>query len=147
MKRAERLFTARRYAQARDAYAALLPVASGDDEELISLRVAESDHYLKRYRAALAALQPWVGKARRRAEVRFFTLTAMRELGEHAEYVRQAETLVDEFPTDTWAEETLNNLATHYILVDEDEAADATFRRLARMFPAGRYAPRAYRPN
>jgi soluble lytic murein transglycosylase len=143
MKRAERLFAARRYALARDAYAALLPVASGDDEELVSLRVAECDHYLKRYRAAREALEPWIEKARRRAEVRFFTLTATRELGEHAEYVRLAEALVAEFPDDSWSEETLNNLATHYILVDDDEAADATFRRLARLFPTGRYAQRA----
>ncbi len=48
-----------------------------------------------------------------------------------------------EFPDDSWSEETLNNLATHYILVDDDASADEAFRRLARQFPAGRHAPRA----
>src|SRR5690606_31720696 len=66
-----------------------------------------------------------------------------RELGERDEYVRRAEALVSEFPGETWAEETLNNLATHYILVDDDAAADRIFQRLAKLFPAGRHAPRA----
>ena len=68
---------------------------------------------------------PWLDRASRRAEARFFHLTATRELGEHAEYVRLADALATEFPADSWSEETLNNLATHYILVDDDASADA----------------------
>ena len=82
----------------------------------MSLRLAECDHYLKRYDAARTALTPWLDRASRRAEARFFHLTATRELGEHAEYVRLADALAAEFPDDSWSEETLNNLATHYIL-------------------------------
>jgi soluble lytic murein transglycosylase len=143
LARAERLFAARRYAQARDAFERLLPAAPEAHEELVALRLAECDHYLKRHAAAREALAPWVDKARRRAEARFFYLTASRELGEHAEYVRLADALVAEFPQESWAEETLNNLATHYVLVDEDRLAEATFRKLLSMFPAGRHAPRA----
>ena len=143
LKRAERLFAARRYAQAREAFEALLPVSSSDDHELVSLRLAECDHYLKRFDAARAALAPWLDRAARRAEAQFFHLTATRELGEHAEYVRLAGALVAQFPDDSWSEEALNNLARHYILADEDALADDTFRRLARQFPAGRHAPRA----
>jgi len=143
LKRAERLFAARRYAQAREAFEALLPLSASDDHELVSLRLAECDHYLKRFDAARAALAPWLDRAARRAEAQFFHLTATRELGEHAEYVRLAHALVAQFADDSWSEEALNNLATHYILVDEDALADDTFRRLARQFPAGRHAPRA----
>ena len=143
LKRAERLFAARRYAQAREAYEVLLPVSGGDDQELVSLRLAECDHYLKRFDAARAGLSPWLDRAARRAEARFFYLTATRELGEHAEYVRLAEAQVAQFPGDSWTEETLNNLATHYILVDDDAKADETFRQLVRQFPSGRHAPRA----
>ena len=143
LKRAERLFAARRYAQARDAFESLLPTSASDERELVSLRLAECDHYLKRFDSARTALGPWLDRASRRAEARFFHLTATRELGEHAEYVRLAEALVEEFPEDSWSEETLNNLATHYILVDDDASADQTFRKLARLFPAGRHAPRA----
>jgi tetratricopeptide (TPR) repeat protein len=126
LKRAERLFAARRYAQARDTYELLLPVSTSDDYELVSLRLAECDNYLKRYDAARTALLPWLDRASRRAEARFFHLTATRELGEHAEYVRLADALAAEFPSDSWSEETLNNLATHYILADDD--ANATLR-------------------
>ena len=143
LKRAERLFAARRYAQARESYEGLLPVSGGDDQELVSLRLAECDHYLKRFDAARAGLSPWLDRAARRAEARFFYLTATRELGEHAEYVRLAEAQVAQFPGDSWTEETLNNLATHYILVDDDAKADETFRQLVRQFPSGRHAPRA----
>ena len=143
LARAERLFAARRYAQARDAFDVLLPAATGDHQELVSLRLAECDHYLKRHEAARAALAPWLDRARRQAEARFFHLTATRELGEHAEYVRLAEALVENFPAESWAEETLNNLATHYILTDDDERADGAFRQLLRLFPSGRHAPRA----
>ena len=105
--------------------------------------MAESDHYLKRYDDARSALAPWTDRARRRAEARFFHHTATRELGEYAEYERLAEGLVADFPEDPWAEETLNNLATHFILIDEDARADQAFRALLKSFPTGRYAPRA----
>ena len=141
--RAERLFAARRYAQARDAFAELLPHVRGDERELVSLRVAESDHYLRRHRAAVDALAPWTTKARRRAEARFFHLTAVRALGRHDEYVRLARALVADFPNESWAEDTLNNLGTHFIVTNQDDEADKVFRQLLRMFPEGRHAPRA----
>ena len=143
INRAERLFSARRYAQARDAFAVLAGVASGDDKERVGLRVAESDFYLKRYQVARDALIPWADAARRRAEAQFFSLSATRELGEHAEYERQAHALVNAYPTDSWAEETLNNLATSFILLDQDDQADATFRELLQRFPDGKYSARA----
>jgi soluble lytic murein transglycosylase len=141
--RAERLFGAKRYAQARESYASLQPVQRGEDRELIGLRLAECDHYLKRYDSARHALEPWTRDAKRLAEARFFYLTATRELGEHAEYERLARELIDAFPTDSWAEETLNNLATHFILVDDDERSDAVFREILQRFPSGRHAQRA----
>ncbi len=142
--RAERLFGARRYADARRAFEALRPVAKGeDDQELIALRIAESDHYMKRYRAAREGLAPFQLQASRLAEARFFYLTATRQIGDHDEYVRLARQLVKEFPDSSWAEETLNNLATHYILDNEDQQANAVFRELSARFPGGRHAERA----
>jgi tetratricopeptide (TPR) repeat protein len=41
--RAERLFGARQYADARRAFETLRPLALGDDRELVNLRLAESD--------------------------------------------------------------------------------------------------------
>ena len=141
--RAERLFTSRRYAQARSALEPLQAVADGDNEELVALRLAECDFYLKRFAATREALEPWTRRGSRRAEAQFFYLTAMRELGQHAEFVRLSRELVAAWPQESWAEETLNNLATHYILVSDTDSADGVFREVLDRFPASRHAQRA----
>jgi soluble lytic murein transglycosylase len=141
--RAEMLYGARRYAEARNAFQEVQKVASGDDRELADLRVAESDFYLKRYQAAKDAVTPYLENARRKGEAQFFYLSAIRELGQHEEYVTRTQALVAEFPTDSWAEEALNNLGTHYILINQDAEAAATFAELYRRFPTGSRAERA----
>ena len=143
LARAERIFNARRWAQARAGFAPLAGLASGDDKELIALRIAECDYYLDRFRASRDALTPYLANASRKAEARFFYLTATRALGDHPAYVLEARALVDEFPDSSWALETLNNLASHYVVVDDDAAADTVFRELVRRFPDSRYAERA----
>jgi soluble lytic murein transglycosylase len=142
LARAERLFAARRWAQARAGFAPLARVARGDDRELIALRLAECDYYLGRHRDAQAALQPYLETARREAEARFFHLSASRELGDAA-YVSLARRLVADHPESSWAEETLNDLASHHIRRNEDAEADGAFRELARRFPASRHGDRA----
>ena len=142
-ERAEALFAARRWAQARPAFAALARSAGRDDRELIALRLAECDHYLGRHRDAREALTPYLDDASREAEARFFHLTATRSLGDQTTYVRLARELVADHSDSSWAEETLNNLASHYITNDDDESADQVFRELARLFPKSRYGDRA----
>jgi soluble lytic murein transglycosylase len=141
--RAERLFASRRYAQARSALEPLQPIASGDAAEIVALRIAESDFYLKRFAAARDGLEPWTRKASRRAEAQFFYLSALREVRSHDEYVRLARELVAAWPQESWAEETLNNLATHYILADDDAGADGVFRDIYERYPTSRHAQRA----
>ena len=144
LARAERIFTARRWAQARAGFAPLPGLASGDDKELIALRLAECDYYLDRFRSSRDALSPYLENASRKAEARFFYLTATRALGDNQAYVLEARALVDEFPDSSWAQETLNNLASHYVILDDNAAADDVFRELVRRFPNSRYAERAY---
>src|SRR5437762_3102208 len=60
MARAQALFGARRYSDARSAFQALQPSAEGDDKELVSLRLAECDFYMKRYAAARDGVQPYL---------------------------------------------------------------------------------------
>lgn len=140
--RGERLFAARRWAQARATFQPLMRV-QGETGQLASLRVAECDYYLDRFQAARDGVLPFVKGGAREAEARFFYLTALRALGERQTYVTLARELVDDFPESSWSEETLNNLASHYIIVDEDEQADRVFRELARRFPRSRHAERA----
>ena len=141
--RAQMLFGARRYTEARAAFADLQRLAEGDDKELVDLRLAECDFNLKRYAAARDGVAPYLERASRKAEARFFHLSAIRELGDHEQYVTLTRALVSEFPDSSWAEEALNNLGTHYILTNEDELAASTFREAYEKFPSGGRAERA----
>jgi peptidoglycan lytic transglycosylase len=141
--RAERLFGARRYAPARAIFDNLRAAAQGDDRELVELRLAECDYFQKKARAAREGVRPFIDKASRQGEALFFYAVASRDLGDHDEYLRVVRRLIDEFPTQSWSEEALNNLATHYILQNDDDSADQAFRELYAKFPSGRYAERA----
>jgi soluble lytic murein transglycosylase len=142
LNRAEQLFTARRWASARAAFVAVLPGATGADRELAGLRIAECDHYLKNQKAAVTALKAYLRPGPFEAEARFFHLTATRALGDRPGYVTLARRLIADHPYSPWTEETLNNLASHFV-GDDDEEADRVFRELATRFPRGRYAERA----
>ncbi len=141
--RGERLFGAKRYTAARPIFEALRRVASGDDRELVDLRIAECDYFLKRTRAAQDALKPYTEKASRQGEALYFYAIATRELGDRAEYLRLVQRIVDEFPNQSWAEEALNDVATQHIRQDDDEEAVETFRTMVDRYPNGHYGDRA----
>lgn len=141
--RAEQLFAAKRYAEARLAFASVRATTTGDDRDLVNLRVAECDYYLKRLRAARDVLKLFIDKPPRQAEALFHYALAVRGLGARDEYFRLIRRLVDEHPAGRWAEEALNNLASVYIQQDDDAAADVTFLEMYAKFPSGRYAERA----
>jgi soluble lytic murein transglycosylase len=143
LSRAERLFSARRWADARAAFEPLIAAASGDNKELATIRVAECDYRLGRHRAARDQLKPFIGGGSREAEARYFYLNAVRGLGDRAAYVALSRTLVADHPTSEWAAETLNDLASRYLVDDEDDEADRVFRELLLRFPRHRYAERA----
>ena len=143
LRRAQRLFDARRWAQARAGFEAIAKAVDGDTQDLVALRIAECDFYLDRNRAARDGLKPFLKDSSWEAEARYFHLTAIRELGDRTTYVSLARELVTDFPTSEWAAETLNGLASHYLVVDEDAEADLVFRELATRFPRHRYAERA----
>jgi soluble lytic murein transglycosylase len=140
--RAQQLFGGRRYAEARDAFSRIQPFAAGDDKEVVALRLAECDYYLKRYKAAKDGLDPFVQSGRRQAEARFFALSATLGLGDESSYLQQIQDLSAQFGDSAWTEEALNNLGSHYIIADEDDEADAVFRQMIQRFPDGRYAQR-----
>ena len=141
--RGERVFGAKRYSAAQPIFESLRPQASQDDRELIDLRLAESDYFLKHVRAARDGVKPYTEKASRQGEALFFYAIATRDLGDSAEYIRTVRRVVQEFPEQSWAEEALNNLATYYLVQDEDEQAEQTFREMYQKFPTGHYAERA----
>jgi soluble lytic murein transglycosylase len=142
-RRAQRLFEARRWAQARAGFEAIAKSVEGDTRDLVALRIAECDYYLNRNRIARDSLKPLLKDDQLEAEARFFYVSAIGELGDRKTFVTAARELVKDFPTSEWAAEMLNSLASHYLVIDEDAAADTVFRELAQKFPRHRYAERA----
>ena len=135
LKRAERLFAAGRYSDARAVFTKIASSTSGDERALVRLRLAEIDYHLKRTRIARDAMLPLIGRGPRQAEALYFYALALRKLGDQATYVTTLRRVVAEFPTERWAEEALDNLGTHYILVDDEAQADEVFRELSRNIP------------
>ena len=143
LARAERLFAARRWAQAQAAFQPLSRVARSEDRTLIALRLAEADYYLDRHRASRDALRPLVEGGKYEAEARFFYLTAVRALGDRPAYLRLAREMITDHPDSEWSAETLNNLASYHVIDDDDAQADRVFRELLKRFPRHRYSERA----
>jgi soluble lytic murein transglycosylase len=143
LDRAERLFAARRWSEARAMFERLRATAAGDHRELAELRVAECDYHLGRFRAALERLAPYLERASRRAEAWFFHALALRALGRADEYVARSRQLVAEFPESSWAEDALNELGTYHIRANDDAAAAEAFRQIVERYPTSRHAERA----
>jgi len=143
MGRAERLFNAKRYTQARGEFDALRAAASGNDRELVDLRIAECEYFLKRPRIAKMALRPYLESASRQGEALYFYALSLRALNEIDEYVKTMRLVADRFPTETWADDALGDLAGYYVIADRDDLADTIFRESYARFPTGRSAERA----
>jgi soluble lytic murein transglycosylase len=141
--RAERLFGAKQYGDARSGFEALRDYASGDDRELLQLRIAECDYFTKRTRAAREALRAMSQKASRQGEALFFYALASRDAGDMDAFLSTLERIETEFPEQTWAEDALNNLGTHYLKTNQDDRAEEIFRELYERYPRGSYAERA----
>ena len=151
MGRAQRLYAARQYAPAKSAFEALRLVAvqaggdarSDEARELIDLRIAQSDYYLKRYRPAHDALAPYISRGSHRAEALYFHALASRSLGDRATYLTEIRQLVDAYSDQSWAQEALNHLASQYVRQDDDASADVVFREIIARYPSGLYTERA----
>jgi soluble lytic murein transglycosylase len=143
LKRAERLFAARRYTDARTAFDGLRSAARGEEADVVGLRIAQSDYYLRRFRVAREALGAHTGKSPRQAEAIYFHALASYDLGDRIRYFLDVNRLREQFAADRWTEDALNHLASHYIREDQDDDADETFREMLAAFPAGRFAERA----
>jgi soluble lytic murein transglycosylase len=137
------LFGAKRYNEARSGFQDVQRQVTGDDREVVDLRIAECDYFLKRYAAARDGVQPYLEQASRKAEAKFFYLSALRGLGRSDEAVALTRALVAEFPGSSWAGEALNNLGTHYIVTNQDDLAAQTFKELFDTFPDGPHGERS----
>ena len=142
LARAETLFQARRWANARESYENVRSVVSDAERARVSMRLAATDVALGRYREGREALRAHLDGPHAE-EANFHFVTATRGLNLDDEHRRLARGFVDKYPASPYAEELLNNLASAHIIDDEDAEADAIFREMLDRFPAGRFAERA----
>ncbi len=143
LQRAERIFSAKRYELARGEFESLRAASEGDDREIVALRIAECDYFLKRTRIARDGLRPYFEHASRQAEVLYFHALIARTLGNADEYLATIQRVIDDYPTEGWAEDALNDLATYQARQDEDDDSAKIFSDLYDRFPKGRHAERA----
>ncbi len=144
LARAATLFTARRFPAARSSYERIREKATGADRHLTFVRLAAIDVLTsngRRARDVLAQHREDAGDVG--LEAQFYYLGATRSAGQHDAFKTDTRTFVDGHPGSVWAEEALNNLATHHILVDEDDRAEEIFNEMLTRFPTGRNAERA----
>jgi soluble lytic murein transglycosylase len=143
LARAERLFAGRRWAEAKVAFEFLIGLVPDADRDLVSFHLAQSDYRLGRHRAARDRLKKHLDGSSTDAEARYYYLSATRGLGDRASYISLSRALVSDYPGSPWAAETLDDLASFYIVDDKDDEADRVFRELLDRFPRHRYAERA----
>lgn len=142
--RAERFYTARRYADAENIYEKLEGLSSDPAQsQLVRLRLAECRYFRKRWRDARDMLAPLTENSAHVAEaLHFYGLTA-RGLGDSKTFVATLERIIAQYPSDSWAEASLDVLATHFVRADDDARANELFRQLVERFPRGTFSERA----
>jgi soluble lytic murein transglycosylase len=141
--RGEQLYAVKRFADARKVFDQIRPVAVGAERDLVALRIAECDLGLKKFAAARSGLEPLLDRSDRRAEANYAMLGTLRGLNRKDEFVSETRRFVAAFADTSWAEAALNDLATFYILEDDDAAAAKVFVEMYRSYPSGAFAERA----
>lgn len=141
--RAERLFAARRYGDARSAFDALKAVAADDVADQIQLRLAECDYFGKKLKASRETLLSLASRAPGTGEALYHAGLAARDLGDSATFIKTMQQVDAQFAASTWADSALDSLAAYYVRNDEDDSADALYRRLIERFPFGSHTERA----
>ena len=142
LARAEALFQARRWAGAKQSYDRVKSFVAPADRDRVTIRIAATEVALGRAREGRDALRPHLSGPLA-DEANFHFVTATRGLKLRDEHIALSRGFVERFPNSRFAEEVLNNLASAYIIDDQDGDADAIFREILNRYPAGRFTERA----
>ena len=142
LARAETLFQARRWTHARASYLKVRPFVADADRERVAIRLAGAEIALGRHREGRDALRPMLNGPLA-DEANFHNVAAVRGLNLKDEHRALARAFVEKFPNSPFADEVLNNLATAFIVDDQDDEADEVFREILTRYPTGRFAERA----
>lgn len=143
LARADALFAARRWSEARDSYERARPHVSGAETDRVRVRIAACDARLGRHRQVVEPLRALVA-GDHSDEAHFYYLVALRGIGDEDAYERATRIFAEEHVGSPFAEEALNNLASHFIIADEDARAEEIFKLIIERYPSGRFTERAY---
>jgi soluble lytic murein transglycosylase len=143
LARAQRLFGAGRFADAKRGFEFVKPRATGAARAMVDLRIAQCSFQLRQYVAARDALRNILRHTPDSPEANFTYFRTLRAMGRHDEYVSLARAFVTSFPDHALAQETLDDLGTHYILVNDDAQAARVFTELYDRYPGGPFGDRA----
>jgi soluble lytic murein transglycosylase len=144
LARAEQLFSAGRYTEARQGFLRAQPKLDGEEASRAALRLVQSDLHLRRHTAALAAIESYLARADARVvEAEFTRLEILRALNRDTRYIAEVRRFADRHGAHPLVEAALNELGTFYILTNDDELAAGVFREMHERFPSGGFADRA----
>ena len=144
LQRAERLFAARQYTDARLEFEALKLLAGPGDKPLIELRLGEIDFSLKKYPVAAVTLKSIMDKPGPLAsEARYYYVSTLRESGQADDYEDEVRDFAKSGGDSLYIQRALNELGTYYILKDDDEEAAEVFADYYEQYPQGTFADRA----
>jgi soluble lytic murein transglycosylase len=139
--RAEALYAAHRYADARNEFDALLAQLQGADNEHAQLRIAECHAGEAAGPSALAALKFSDGEAE--AERLYALAQEYRSQKREPEMLDTVQQLATAFPQSHWTEEALFATGNHYWAGLDRSSAVAYYARVAHDFPTEKNAPTA----
>jgi soluble lytic murein transglycosylase len=142
LARADALFRVRRWTHAKDSYELAKPFTTGPDRARVDMRLAACEVWLGRYREGRDDLKPLL-EGPFADEANFHYVNAAKGLKQGDDYEKLARAFVDKFPNSPFADEVLNDLASKYIVDDENGKAEAIFREIIERYPSGRFAERA----
>lgn len=141
LARAEALYQAHRWPDARAAFSELLANVSGRDHELVTLRVAECDVQTGGKPDALIALS--LTDPDLDAE-RLYTISqAHRSQTYEGDMLEDVEQLARKYPQSTWTAEALYATGNFYVVILERDRAAAYYRRMLDSFPDSKNAQAA----
>ena len=140
--RGEALFKARKYDLARNAFARVRSLVSGDEQHRVTVRLAQIQAAEGQHRIARETFRRYVNHPTLGVDAQFGVLSAARAMGDH----REANSLTDDFlarhPNHHLAEQALNDMARQFVLDDDDRTAASIYTRMVDRFPAGVFAER-----
>ena len=144
-QRAERLFEARQFRAAQEAYRQLATVVSGDERESALVRAATAAYRGRRRGTACASLPRLRPASASVAAERLYYLGECHRRRRRTSAFRQTVSrLGREFPDSPWHGKALFSAGNFYFLRRDEALYESYYRTLYQKFPSGKDAERAH---